>query len=171
MKTKTKMITIKLSKMDQARLIVNHLMDRGVIEHIIRSKDYDVRYTNISGSLIADFIFKDKLCPTPEVKLYRPKMGRFSKAMAKAKVGHTETVWLNKYKINRSVGSLCGSIAHEWGHTAQYAVKAVHPTVYFHHGDNKRAGKENTMQYWLGTQVKYYVERNYDAIIRDIGII
>lgn len=157
---------------DLAKILCNYLLAKGVIENIIKSKEqYDPRYTNARTDVIIDLVFKKNLLPIPDVQVYKPKAWRFSRALATTYTGNYNYIGLNYYKLNRSVASICGSIAHEWGHCLEYRVRSVYSGIFFNHGDNSPVGKQNTFQYYLGKQVKYYVERNYAQIIRDIGII
>ena len=166
-----------LTDLAKAEIIVNHLMKTHRIRLIIESMPfYDERYTNLPSTMITEFIFDKGICPMPEVKLYSPRAWKFSGAYAKIGITETKKFYINKYKLRRhkeenlNVASLCGTIVHEWGHAAEHLVRETHETVRFNHGDNKRAGKQNTMQYYLGARVKYEVARNYDRLIQEIGI-
>lgn len=92
-----------------------------------------------------------------EVKLWRPWAWKFSAAVAMTKGTH---IWLNKYKLNRSVGSIVGSIVHELSHIVDGKFK----NQYYGHGNNYRYGKDfpvgkrRTTPYLFGEIARDYVD-------------
>lgn len=98
-----------------------------------------------------------------EVKLWTPWAWRFSSAVAMTKGEH---IYLNKYKLNRSTGSIVGSIFHELTHILD--IKFTERN--FGHGNNYRDGKKSdyinennngkrrTAPYIIGELAKKYVD-------------
>ena len=94
-----------------------------------------------------------------EVKLWRPYW-RWTSAYAMTK---GESINLNKYKLNRSVASIVGSIVHELAHIVDGQITSNR----YWHGTNKRydsdfpEGKRRTTPYILGELAKDYVETGH----------
>lgn len=92
-----------------------------------------------------------------QVKLWRPWAWRFSAAIAMTKGKH---IHLNRYKLNRSVSSIVGSIIHELAHIVDGKFEAQR----YWHGNNYRygedfpQGKRRTTPYLLGELARDYVE-------------
>lgn len=92
-----------------------------------------------------------------EVKLWTPKAWRFSNAIAMTQGKH---IYLNRYKLNRSVGSIVGSLIHELVHIVEIADKDRS----YGHGNNYRYGKDfpigkrRTTPYLYGELAKIYVD-------------
>jgi hypothetical protein len=105
---------------------------------------------------------------TATVQLYRP-WNVFTSAYATTYTGNFNYIGLNARKLNRSIGSICGSIAHEWGHCFEYYLQSKGFQIRLNHGDNSPVGKEDTFQYWLGRAVKDYVEEVEHELLRSIG--
>lgn len=146
-------------RVHEANKLVNELILKGVIQKALRERpEQKFEYANVTASQIADFIdlhYKDFAC---RVNLYRTRWP-WSKAYATTYTGNYNYIGLNTRKLNRSMESIAGSIAHEWGHCLEYYTKKNSSiTVYFNHGDNSPVGKDNTFQYWLGRFVKSFIE-------------
>lgn len=56
-----------------------------------------------------------------------------------------QTIWLNKWNIDRPIDSLCNVLMHQCVH----AVNAINPEFNFGHGNNSYEGKLNTAPYWI----------------------
>lgn len=140
--------------------IFNKYLEDGTIAMIIGEMDKSkMRYINVDPLHIASVFSNFTSEFTPEVSLYTP--WRFSKAYATTYTGDYSRICLNSRKMNRGGDSLCGTIAHEWGHCLEfYWKKYINSFDMFNHGDNKR--KDDTFQYQLGIRVKELV--NMDAI-------
>lgn len=153
-----------------AMLIFNHLKNTGVISSIISNmnrNEMDLEYINITPFRIGDKVLGIDF--QTQLLFYKPKWW-FSKAYAKVISGKYDKLWLSLRKINREIPSLCGSIAHEWGHCLEFFWKQqVDASEYFNHGDNTR--KDDTFQYMLGARVKKYVERNGNELLRAVGAL
>jgi hypothetical protein len=161
---------VNMTKLNKAILIFNKLSKDGVIEQIIKDmRPLDSDYTNVTRSEVAKFFWEHAKGARVTVELYRPWYWR-SKAYATTITGNYELIKLNKYRINRTVASLCGSIAHEDGHLVEfYTNRFIDSYAKFNHGNNKPVGKEDTFQYQLGKAVKKYVEENLERLLQDIG--
>ena len=164
------MVKTNLSDVNKACLIFNHILNKGLIRNWVRERDeFDRRYTNISNNIISADLHIRGNAFTPEVKIYRPKWF-LTRAYATTYTGNYNYIGLNKYKLNRSIASIAGSIAHEWGHCFEYYIKTFTNHTKLNHGDNNPTGKENTFQYWLGRSVKRYVEDNLNELLQEVGI-
>lgn len=146
------------TKLNDGVKLFNDLLIKGVVQKALRNQPEEkFDYSNITRSQIADFIdahMNDFKC---EVNLYKAPF--WSKALATTYTGNFNYIGINSRKANRSVESLAGSVAHEWGHCLEYFCKgASNHKIFFNHGDNSPIGKENTFQYWLGTFVKKWLE-------------
>ena len=80
------------------------------------------------------------------IKFYKP-FWPWSKALAY--VNDDKTIYLNSRKLNRSIPSISGSIAHEVIHILDNRYKEVS----MGHGNNSPINKENTAPYWIGKKV------------------
>ena len=164
------MIKSNLSDTDKAIILFNTLLADGVIKDLILGfPDLDKKYTNCTKEVIANLLesYGDKFYP--EVKLYRP-WNPFSAAYATTYSGNYKLIKLNSRRLNRSLASIAGSIAHEWGHCFEYYMVSTGTAVYFNHGDNSPVGKDYTFQYLLGRRVKRYIDENGQDILRNFGI-
>lgn len=162
------MITSNLNDTTKASMMFNFLLSEGVVESLTDNmRTLDLRYTkNVDKSRVAKFIrdFQREFCT--DVELYRSR-NPWSKAYATTYSGNYNLIKLNSRKLNRSLASICGSIAHEWGHCLEYYMKTRFPVIEFNHGDNSPVGKEDTFQYQLGKAVKAYVEEYEREILRN----
>lgn len=91
-----------------------------------------------------------------EVKLWTPLKWRFSAAIAMTTGTH---ISLNRFKLDRSIASIVGSIVHELAHIVDGKFKSH---VYWHgnnyrHGSDFPMGKRRTTPYLLGELAKEYV--------------
>lgn len=163
------MIKNNLSDVQKATLIFNLVLD--MVPALISQKDseFDRAYCNVTNEYLSNLAYKYRNAFSPSVSTYRP-WNVFSSALATTYSGNYSYIGLNKFKINRSVPSLCGSIAHEWGHCFEYFIgDKLAVNAKFNHGDNDPNGKDNTFQYWLGRVVKGIVEEDLDGFLRKIG--
>lgn len=162
------MVKINLSDFEISALVFNRLLNDKVLPTLIDEKEteFDSEYTNLSKNIIMNFVSLRADNFSPLVTTYRPKW-IFSKAYATTYTGNYNYIGLNSRRLNRSIASIVGSIAHEWGHCFEYYLKDKHePDLVMNHGDNSSVGKDNTFQYWLGRAVKRYVEDNLDELLR-----
>lgn len=126
-----------------ARLIfeANELMKNPEFYHHIRIKDnFDM--STASGAHIAGQMqdqFPKLVC---EVHVYSKK---WSKALAFFSSRYPNRININLAKLNRSDGSIIATKVHEWVHLVDFH----DPVERYGHGDNSRAGKENTAPYWI----------------------
>jgi hypothetical protein len=135
--------------------LFNHLVEEGTVAACIYNMPKDMDYINIDPERIAD-ILEIREMPPVKLKFWKP-WNPWSKALAMVKSGDYSTLYLNVRKLDRSVASLTGSIAHEWGHCLEFWWKTwVDDEHFFNHGDNRR--KPNTFQYQLGERVKAWIE-------------
>lgn len=166
------MLKINITDVQKSCFIFNKLLSSKVLENLVRDKkeEFDRRYTSVTKNTVVNFLNLRSNNFSPVVSTYRPKWF-LTKAYATTYTGNYTYIGLNSYKLNRSIPSIVGSIAHEWGHCFEYYLKDVHePDLVMNHGDNSSVGKDNTFQYWLGRAVKRYVEDNLDELIRNIGL-
>ena len=167
------MIKSNLSDLDKSKMIFNFLLREGVIEFLIGNmRPLDDLYTvGFDRHSLAKLVLKEAASFETEVTTYRP-FWRWSSAYATTYTGNFNLIKINQYKISRAVASLCGSIAHEWGHCLEYYFKSENEfsACCFNHGDNDPIGKEDTFQYQLGKAVKAYVGKYEEEILRNIGI-
>lgn len=165
------MVKINLSNVEISALVFNQLLKNNVLKKLVDEKtsEFDQTYTSVKKSVISNWLMLRANNFSPVVSVYRPKWF-LSKAYATTYTGNYNYIGLNTYKLNRSIASIVGSIAHEWGHCFEYYLKEAHqPDLVMNHGDNSSVGKENTFQYWLGRQVKRYAEDNLDELLQNIG--
>jgi len=163
------MIKSNLSDVQKATLIFNVVLD--MIPALIsqREEEFDKAYTTVSKEGLSNLAYTYRHSFSPSISIYRP-FNVFTSAYATTYSGNYKYIGLNKYKVNRSIASLCGSIAHEWGHCFEYFIsKNVGSELRFNHGDNSPDGKDNTFQYWLGKSVKSIVEGDLNGFLRKIG--
>lgn len=80
----------------------------------------------------------------------------FSRAVSFDDRENPQTIWLNKWNINRSIGSLSNTLMHQCIH----AINSRNPQHYFGHGDNNVAGKENTAPYSIASLAQQMTEKN-----------
>lgn len=151
-----------------AQMIFNMLLVDEEIETIVRRMG-TVTYSSCTSTMLANFVRLQGDNFQPVVYLYKTwKPG--SKALAKTYRGNYSKMYLNSRKLNRSLGSLTGTIAHEWGHLLESFVRERLPTAFFNHGSNSRVGKEQSFQYTLGRKVKELVEEREDVFLRRLGL-
>lgn len=165
------MMQLNLKDIDKAKIVFNHMLKVGDIEDIIRGmRELDPQYTSWANTQgIAQWVEDLKESFSTEVTLYRP-WNRWSSAYATTYTGNYKKIKLNQYKISRSVASLAGSIAHEWGHCFEYFVREGDSKIEFNHGGNSPVGKEDTFQYQLGKMVKEYIKGQGDEFLRNLGL-
>lgn len=114
---------------------------------------------NVSAATIAKLLKKSTLRMTVDTYM-RP----WSKAGAYDNPEEPATIYLNQWRMNRSISDLCNIFMHQVVH----AVNAENPQYEFGHGDNSPVGKENTAPYWIGnlaermiTGAKKIIPSNY----------
>lgn len=156
-----------------AMLIFNNLLHKHkVISQVIANMPKDMDYINLDPENIADTLdshLKRGYVPLQALKFYKPWYP-WSKAYAATISGNYSMLKLSTRKLDREIESLCGSIAHEWGHCWEFFFKQyVDVRVEFNHGDNTR--KDNTFQYQLGIRVKKYVKEYKEELLREVGSI
>lgn len=126
-----------------ARLIydANEMMKDPEFYHKIRIKgSFDM--STASSAHIANEMqrqFPNLVC---EVHVYSKK---WSRALAFFSPRYPNRININLAKLNRSDGSIGATMVHEWVHL----VDAHDEQERYGHGDNSRAGKENTAPYWI----------------------
>lgn len=156
------MITTEIANKDVvlASLMFNRVLQDNILPGLVmkRGQNFDPRFTNVSYKEIAGYLHNYSKMFNTEVGLYRSKWP-WSKALATTYTGNYEWLGLNTRRLDRTIPSILGSIGHEWGHCFEYFVKKnVNAQIMFNHGTgrtgNNPEGKENTFQYWLGTEVK-----------------
>lgn len=79
---------------------------------------------------------------------------RFTKAIAYFSASRPRDINLNTLKLNRSIGSICGTIYHETIHMVDDSDKEDS----YGHGSNSNKGKEKTAPYLIGSIVKKIVD-------------
>lgn len=164
------MIKSNLSDTDKSIMIVNHLIISGTIRKIVESMvSLDTRYTvNTDREGVA--LYTEQLTEfIVDVELYRSR-NPWSRAYATTYTGNYNLIKLNSRRLNRSIASVCGSIAHELGHCLEYYIRERVPMVKFNHGDNSPVGKDTTFQYQLGRGVKTYVEEFGNGILQNLRL-
>jgi len=144
-------------KVVQASTIFNDLLKSGVIEGMVREMPESLDNANVSSDMIADFVALYMESFSTKVRTYRP-WNPWSAAIATTYTGNFSLIKLNSRRLERSVPSIIGSIAHEWGHCLEYYVKSRTPHYFFNHGSNSPVGKDNTFQYRLGRMVESYLD-------------
>lgn|SRR6185312_6689427 len=97
---------------------------------------------NIDASTIAKLLKKSTLRMTVDTYL-RP----WSKADTIDDLDEPTMIYLNQWRLNRSIPNFCNIFIHQVIH----AVNAENPQYEFGHGDNSSIGKENTAPYWIGS--------------------
>ena len=81
---------------------------------------------------------------------------RFRRAYAYVSRKNHCRININLRYMNRSLGSLCGTVAHELIHLIDYK----HPAS-FGHGSNSRTGKQESVPYWIGALVKEIINKGW----------
>lgn len=97
---------------------------------------------NVSASTISELLKESTLRMTIDTYI-RP----WSKADTYDNPNEPTTIYLNQWRINRSIPDFCNIFMHQVVH----AVNAENPQYEFGHGDNSPVGKENTAPYWIGS--------------------
>lgn len=137
---------------------------------IERGQNFDPQYTNVNYLEIADYVKKYHQSISPSVQLYRSSWW-FRRVLGTTYTGNIDYIGVNSRNMGRTVFSIVGTIAHEWGHILEYYVKAnVNKNIKFNHGDNKRAGKDNTFQYWFGEMMKKKATEYLSGAYLDLNI-
>tara|TARA_R110000744_G_scaffold371682_1_gene482844 strand:+ start:4254 stop:4757 length:504 start_codon:yes stop_codon:yes gene_type:complete len=164
-------IALNLSDTVKASMIFNHLLKTGAVAILTECMaTLDPRYTkNVDRVQVASFIRDFQREFYTEVELYRSR-NPWSNAYASTYTGNYNLIKLNRRKLNRSIESICGSIAHEWGHCLEYYMKTRFPVIEFNHGSNSPVDKDFTFQYQLGRAVKSHVGGLKHEILRDLRI-
>lgn len=157
-------VTSNIENWKLAVIVFNKLIQEGTIYSIMNNMPEVLDYSSHVGSGRMAIIEKTYFEFCPEVKLKR-FWNPFTSAYATTYTGNYKYIGLNRKKLNRSVASICGSIAHEWGHCLEYYISNNVRNFELNHGDNNPVGKDNTFQYILGRAVKRHVQdTNYGLI-------
>jgi len=90
-----------------------------------------------------------------KIKTYKPRYRR-SKALA---MTNGVDIYLNELKLNRSVASLYGSIAHEYAHLCGF--KHGNNCIAWYCGGKK---KLRSVPYFIGIEFKRWLDKNPDMI-------
>lgn len=138
---------IKAIKLTEQMFDINTSLGKAFFDRLKTRENYDM--SDAPPVIVEELILN--LPHYITVRTYKP-WWRWSKAMAMVK--NKSTININKYRINRSVASLVGSIAHETIHCIGYDTK-----YYIGHGNNSPAGKENTYPYAIGRIAKELILR------------
>ena len=128
----------------------------GVIPELFKEleKKMDFDMSNCRGRFIAQIIRDYR--STTQIKTYRP-WNPWSKALAYVSPKEPNVIYINSRRLNRSIASIAGSIAHETIHV----LDNKYTDANFGHGNNSPKGKENTVPYWIGRRVK-------ELILKDV---
>lgn len=79
---------------------------------------------------------------------------RFSKAVAFFDPNYPDIININTAKMNRSDGSIIGTLYHEAAHAVD-----LHDTEHeYGHGNNSSVGKDNTFPYKVGSMVQEIID-------------
>jgi hypothetical protein len=97
---------------------------------------------NIDAPAIAQLLKESTLRMTVDTYI-RP----WSKADTYDDPDEPTLIYINQWRINRSIPGFCNAFVHKIVH----AVNAENPQYEFGHGDNSPIGKENTAPYWIGS--------------------
>jgi len=115
-----------------------------LIDAILDRKKFD--FSTAPASELAMMITKYWDVYKTEIVLYKTKWP-WSKTLAYCK--DEKRIYLNSRKLNRSIESIAGTIAHELVHAADNA----YPNIRCGHGSNDAHNKDGSFPYWFG----YYV--------------
>jgi len=118
------------------------LNNQDFIAEVEAFKDYT--FTDKSSPQVANAI--KELKPI-KVALYKTK-NPFSKAIATTYASDRETVYINTRRNPRAMPDMVNTIIHEGLHLAGFS-----------HGDNSPVGKENSVNYKVGSIAEKYVEK------------
>lgn len=117
-------------------------------ERIANKGDFD--YTSEKSTDIANWIKHSRV--SVRVKLYNGETGSGTNAYVSPK--HPYTIFLNRNKLNRSIGSIAGTLIHETVHSVDRSLKNHR----FGHRGNSRNGKENSAPYWIAGLARCIIE-------------
>lgn len=173
------MLKIKLSDLEKASIVFNHLLKSGDMSfYINRMAKLDDRYTAYCNrGLLSDYSRSHGNSFHPVVSTYRP-WNVFTSAYARTYTGDFTKIQLNSRKLNRkanqldNISSIIGSIAHEWGHCFEFYLRTIYPTIKFNHGANRVDEKARlfSFQYQLGRIAKTNVRKDLERLLSDLGI-
>lgn len=115
-----------------------------LVDAILDRKKFD--YSTASAAELSQMMttYWDKY--KTEIMLFKP-FWPWSKTLAYCK--DEKRIYLNERKLNRSVESIAGTMAHELVHAADNA----YPNIRCGHGSNSAHRKDGSFPYWFG----YYV--------------
>jgi hypothetical protein len=85
----------------------------------------------------------------------------FSKALTFDDDEQPQTIWLNKWNLKRSAGSLANTLVHQCIH----AVNSRNREFSFGHGDNSSSGKDNTAPFWIAALAQQMLEKEDTPIV------
>lgn len=134
------------------------IKDPKFLASIIRKDSFYM--SNATAETIAFLIkqFSNGIYGSIEVYTYYPKW-RWSKALGYFNPNKPSHIYLNAYKLNRSLASVCASLTHEMVHYLDHK-----SDFSFGHGNNNPNGKSNTAPYWIDNLTEKMIELN-DVII------
>ncbi|RYD58294.1 MAG: hypothetical protein EOP56_05060 [Sphingobacteriales bacterium] len=136
--------------LQQAVASVNALfLDTDFYNTISRHRDFDL--ADISPLNLSLLIRSTRM--DMKIEFYY-SLYPFSKALSFDDETNPQTIWLNKWNLNRTAGSLANTLMHQCIH----AINNRHRQHYFGHGDNEVAGKENTAPYWIASLAQQQVD-------------
>lgn len=82
-----------------------------------------------------------------------------SKTNAYVSPERANTIYLNKDKLDRSIGSIAGTLIHETVHSVDRSLKGKK----FGHKGNSRQGKQNSAPYWIAGLARCIIEHGRDC--------
>lgn len=154
----------RYSRVNKAAIIFNHIMMEIEFRELVSKIHAFDMSRDIDGSMISGkelLAIIDKSDVTFTVLTYRPWF-RWSRAIAYYSGG--KNLFLNSRKLNRSVASIAGSIAHEAIHGYDNFVPE-----YLGHGSNSPRGKQHTAPYLFGNIVNDYIKDNYIRLYKTVA--
>lgn len=136
----------------QAVARVNALfLDVHFYEAICRQEQFDM--CDISPARLAGLIRSTRM--DMKVDFYY-SVFPFSKAVTYDDPENPQTIWLNKWNLDRSAASIANTLMHQCIH----AVNTRYPELYFGHGDNNSYQKEDTAPYWIASLAQRMIQND-----------
>lgn len=143
-------------------LLQNHM------QFMSRIAEEEYTMTEVDGQDVASFL-KDRYLNSIQRVYVKKTWNPWSAAVAWFNPRHSECIYLNSWKVNRSDDSIVGSIIHEYVHL----VDNFYKTASFGHGDNYgpssfQEGSEqynekfHSAPYKIGRLAKEYSEKYID---------
>lgn len=112
--------------------------------------------SNVPPSWIADLVQSCDI--TMSIEFYY-SVNPFSHALSYDDPKNPAVIHLNKWNLNKPVGSICNALVHQCVH----AVNAQYPQYIFGHGDNSNEGKENTAPLWIANLAQQIITQDDTA--------